>query len=163
MAHLLMQVLVMSIFNKETGRMDLFWSGQIKRWDKNAGLRKLHFLAFWISERLGAGIFSSFCTISSLILSPKFGDRMSDCTGPCKIHARIIFILFPDLHAFEVECEFTETEGRTVIRSVDWNKNGFIFPKTEEERCTDPSCFSHIFRYLASNEQIEVWLIRYSL
>ena len=67
-----------------------------------------------------------------------------------------IFIPFPELHAFKVECEFTETEGRTVIRPVDWNKNGFIFPKTEEERCTDPYCFSHIFKYLASSEEIEV-------
>ena len=67
-----------------------------------------------------------------------------------------IFIPFIELHAFKVECEFTETEGRTVIRSTDWNENGFIFPKTEEERCTDPNCFSHIFKYPASNAQIEV-------
>ena len=66
------------------------------------------------------------------------------------------FLSLAELHAFEVECEFTKTEGRTVIKSVDWNENGFIFPKTEDERCTDPNCFSHIFKYLASNEQLEV-------
>ena len=68
----------------------------------------------------------------------------------------IILIPFPELHAFDVECEFTETEGRTVIRPVDWNENGFIFPNTEEERCTDPNCFSHNFNYLPSNDQIKV-------
>ena len=67
-----------------------------------------------------------------------------------------LFIPFSELHAFAVECEFTETEGRTVIRSVDWNENGFTFPNTEKERCTDPNCFSHIFEYPASNEQIKV-------
>ena len=70
-----------------------------------------------------------------------------------------IFIPFFELHAFEVECEFTEFGGRTVIKSVDWNENGFIFPKSEEERCTDPDCFSHIFKYPVSKDQFQVCFI----
>ena len=61
----------------------------------------------------------------------------------------------PTLHAFEVECIFTESEGRTVLKSEDWTEKGFIFPKNEEERCTDPNCFSHSFSYSASNDQLE--------
>ena len=42
------------------------------------------------------------------------------------------------------------------MKPEDWRQEGFIFPKTEEERCTDANCFSHIFKYLASRDQIEV-------
>ena len=59
------------------------------------------------------------------------------------------------MHAFEVECLFTESDGRTVLKFEDWNEKGFIFPKTEENRCTDPNCFTHTFKYLASDDQIE--------
>merc|ERR1719284_798493 len=40
-----------------------------------------------------------------------------------------------ELHAFQVECEFTDTEGRTVLKPEDWTKMGYIFPKNERERC----------------------------
>ena len=50
---------------------------------------------------------------------------------------------------------FTESEGTTVLKSENWNEKGFVFPKNEEERCTDPNCFSHFFTFSASNDQIE--------
>ena len=55
-----------------------------------------------------------------------------------------------------MECEFYDKEGRTVLKPEDWRQEGFIFPKTEEERCTDPNCFSHAFKYSASADQLEV-------
>ena len=59
------------------------------------------------------------------------------------------------MNAFAVECVFTESEGKTVLKPVDWSKDGHIFPKNEETRCTDPNCFSHTFKYEASNDQLE--------
>ena len=67
----------------------------------------------------------------------------------------MIFIPSVELHAFNVECEFTESEGRTVLKSEDWKEEGFIFPKSQEERCSEPNCFTHSFNYSASNDQIK--------
>ena len=61
-----------------------------------------------------------------------------------------------------MDCVFTDFEGTTVLKSDNWREEGFIFPKTEEDRCTDPNCFSHTFRYAASNEQLKA-LIEQSL
>ena len=69
---------------------------------------------------------------------------------------RRYFIPYYELHAFEVECQFTTEEGRTVLKPKDWRQEGFTFPKAEEERCTDPNCFSHIFEYSASSDQLKV-------
>ena len=66
------------------------------------------------------------------------------------------FIPDNELHAFEVECQFTAEEGRTLLKPEDWRQEGFTFPKTEEERCTDPNCFSHDFKYPASPDQLKV-------
>ena len=67
----------------------------------------------------------------------------------------MIFIPSEELHAFDVECEFTESDGRTVLKSEDWKEEGFIFPKSQEERCSEPNCFTHSFKYPASNDQIK--------
>ena len=66
------------------------------------------------------------------------------------------FILCTGLHAFSVECEFTENEGLTVLKSKGWTADGWTFPETEEERCSEPNCFNHTFEYPASSEQLEV-------
>ena len=60
--------------------------------------------------------------------------------------------------SFEVECEFTEEDGFTVLKPEDWSEDGFNYPKTEDERCTDPNCFSHSFRYDISSDQLDVSL-----
>ena len=62
----------------------------------------------------------------------------------------------PELHAFEVECEFNESQGLTILRPMEWNQNGFTFPETEDQRCSEANCFTHSFEYSASNQQIEV-------
>ena len=49
----------------------------------------------------------------------------------------------PELHAFEVECEFNESQGLTILRPMEWNENGFTFPETEDKRCSEPNCFTH--------------------
>ena len=67
----------------------------------------------------------------------------------------MIFIPCVELHAFNVECEFTESEGRTVLKSEDWKEEGYIFPKSQEERCSEANCFNHSFQYSASNDQIK--------
>ena len=66
-----------------------------------------------------------------------------------------IILLF-DLHAFSVDCVFTEFEGITLLKPENWSEEGFTFPATPEERCTDPNCFSHIVKYSATNNQVEV-------
>ena len=39
---------------------------------------------------------------------------------------------------------------------MEWNENGFTFPETEDQRCSEANCFTHSFEYSASNQQIEV-------
>ena len=66
------------------------------------------------------------------------------------------------MHAFQVECTFTESEGETVLKWEDWNDEGFIFPKSEQVRCKDPNCFTHTYQYSASNDQLDA-LIKQSV
>ena len=61
----------------------------------------------------------------------------------------------PDLHAFSVECGFTENGGVTLLKPKEWTQDGFLFPPNESQRCVDVNCFSHKFEYLASNDQIQ--------
>ena len=60
------------------------------------------------------------------------------------------------MHAFDVECEFNENQGFTVLKPEQWNEKGFTFPPTEDQRCSEPNCFTHTFEYSASDLQIEV-------
>ena len=62
-----------------------------------------------------------------------------------------------DINAFDVECEFGKSEGLTILKPNEWNKDGFTFPPTEDKRCTEANCFTHSFKYPASNGQIEVF------
>ena len=43
-----------------------------------------------------------------------------------------------------------------MLKPEDWKQEGYIFPKSEEDRCTDPNCFSHVFKYPASSDQLKV-------
>ena len=61
-----------------------------------------------------------------------------------------------ELHAFEVECEFNESGGLTVMKPKQWNEEGFTFPPSEDQRCSETNCFTHDFEYSASDYQIEV-------
>ena len=61
-----------------------------------------------------------------------------------------------ELHAFTVECEFTEDKGITYLQPNDWRETGYIFPETENQRCNEANCFSHNFKYGASDDQIHV-------
>ena len=36
-----------------------------------------------------------------------------------------------------------------------WTEDGFTFPPTEDQRCSEANCYSHNFEYSASNDQIE--------
>ena len=67
----------------------------------------------------------------------------------------------PELHAFEVECQFNETQGLTVLKPNEWNENGFTFPPTEDQRCSEANCFTHSFEYSASYQQIQVKIVFY--
>ena len=60
------------------------------------------------------------------------------------------------MHAFDVECEFNENQGFTVLKPEQWTKGGFTFPPTEDQRCSEPNCFTQNFEYSASDLQIEV-------
>ena len=42
-------------------------------------------------------------------------------------------------HAFEVECEFTNTGGHTIIKPKQWSDKSFVFAENQKERCTDPN------------------------
>ena len=68
------------------------------------------------------------------------------------------YMIRPDLelHSFEVICEFTENAGFTVIKPIDWSKNGYTFPEKSESRCTYPNCFNKKIEYGASKGQIKV-------
>ena len=74
--------------------------------------------------------------------------------------ALVFCIPYVELHAFQVECQFTNIEGRSVLKPIDWSNIGYIFPKNERERCSAPNCFSQTFKYQASTNQIEVLIIR---
>ena len=139
MVHLLMQVLATSIFNKAIDQMELFLSGQIQRRDSNMFIYEI----YWPYDMVNV----VQCVLKILFeyIYWILVSSIRNCI-PSK-----------DLHAFEVECEFTDEEGRTVLKPEDWRQEGFTFPKTENERCTDPNCFSHIFKYAASSDQLEVW------
>ena len=43
-----------------------------------------------------------------------------------------------------------------MLKPEDWKQEGYNFPKSEEDRCIDPNCFSHAFKYTASSEQLKV-------
>ena len=62
----------------------------------------------------------------------------------------------PEYHAFDVDCEFNEDGSITVLKPNQWNPEGYIFPPTEDKRCSDANCFTHKFEYSASNDQIKV-------
>ena len=61
-----------------------------------------------------------------------------------------------DYHAFDVECEFNENKGITVLKPSHWTQEGYTFPPTEDQRCSESNCFTHDFEYSASNDQIKV-------
>ena len=96
------------------------------------------------------------------------------------------FMIRPNvkLHSFEVQCEFTESQGQVSTERVVWpnetdgnrtvlqkpNKGITIiktknlndintFPNASARRCTEPNCFTQSIEYHASNEQIEVRMI----
>lgn len=68
------------------------------------------------------------------------------------------FKIRPDAeyHAFDVECEFNEIQGITVLKPNQWLQDGYTFPPTEDQRCSEANCFTHNFEYSASNDQIKV-------
>ena len=59
-------------------------------------------------------------------------------------------------HAFIVECLFTETEGITILKPLDWTKGGYKYPKQDEQRCLEPHCFNHLINYGIDMKQLEV-------
>ena len=68
----------------------------------------------------------------------------------------------PDYHAFDVECEFNENQGITVLKPDQWIKEGHTFPPTDGQRCSEANCFTHNFEYSASNDQIKVRFQNYT-
>ena len=62
-------------------------------------------------------------------------------------------------HAFKVECEFTESEGITIIKPLEWLENGYAYPPRNNNRCFEPNCFTHNFKYGVDLEQIEVNIV----
>ena len=42
------------------------------------------------------------------------------------------------------------------MKPKQWNEDGFIFPPTEDKRCSEANCFAHSFEYFASDDQIQV-------
>ena len=60
-------------------------------------------------------------------------------------------------HAFKVECQFTESEGITIIKPVGWQKNGYAYPSQNNTRCFEPNCNTHNFDYGVDLERIEVF------
>ena len=63
-----------------------------------------------------------------------------------------------ELHSFEVRCEFTNSQGLTILRTKNSNDQN-TFPNASANRCTDPNCFSKSIEYYGSNEQIEVGMV----
>ena len=62
----------------------------------------------------------------------------------------------PKTHAFDVDCEFNENQGITILKPDQWKPEGYIFPPTEDQRCSGANCFIHNFEYSASTDQIKV-------
>ena len=62
----------------------------------------------------------------------------------------------PEEHAFDVDCEFNENQGITILKPDQWKQEGFTFPPTEDQRCKEANCFTHNFEYSASTDQIKV-------
>lgn len=68
------------------------------------------------------------------------------------------FKIRPDAehHAFDVECRFNDDAGITVLKPIQWMQEGYIFPPTEDQRCSGANCFTQDFEYSASTDQIKV-------
>ena len=66
-----------------------------------------------------------------------------------------------ELHAFEVECDFSENKGSTVLKYDEWTDRGYVFPPNENQRCNTANCFLHNFNYSATNAQLEVCYFDY--
>ena len=64
-----------------------------------------------------------------------------------------------DIQAFEVECEFSDGQGVTVMKPKDWKEDGYTFPPEEDYRCEHSNCFMHNLEYDMSLDQIEVLLL----
>ena len=62
----------------------------------------------------------------------------------------------PEYHSFDVQCEFNENQGITVLKPSQWTQGGYTFPPTEGQRCSEANCYTHNFEYSASNDQIKV-------
>ena len=45
------------------------------------------------------------------------------------------------------------------MKPKQWNENGFTFPATENQRCSEANCFTHSFDYAASMDQIQVYVL----
>ena len=84
----------------------------------------------------------------------ELGNRSN---GTFKIRPNIEF------HAFEVECNFNERGGATIMKPKQWNEEGFIFPLAENRRCSEANCFTHNFEYSASDDQIQVRSLRFNM
>ena len=80
----------------------------------------------------------------------EYFDRGHRITGSFKISPD------PEYHAFEVECEFSKNQGVTILKLDQWTPEGYTFPPTEDQRCSEANCFTHNFEYSASNDQIKV-------
>ena len=80
----------------------------------------------------------------------EYFDRGTRNNGTYKIRPSL------DLHSYHVECIFTDKEGFTLLRPIDWKQSGYIFPGNKSERCRDADCFTKMIRYGVNKAQIKV-------
>ena len=98
--------------------------------------------SFFKENLNGSETFASSCM--------EYFDMGNRQNGLYKIRPSLTF------HAFKVECLFTETEGITIIKALDWTNDGFKYPKQDEQRCLEPYCFNHSINYGIDIKQFEV-------
>ena len=60
--------------------------------------------------------------------------------------------------SFEVNCEFEESseKGITIVKPLEWQFHGQIFPPGSSDRCKGANCFTDDIQYGPTLDQIKV-------
>ena len=75
----------------------------------------------------------------------EYFDRGTRIDGTYKIKPSLMY------HSFEVNCEFQESseKGITIVKPLNWQSQGKVFPSSNSHRCKGANCFTDDVKYSA--------------
>ena len=97
----------------------------------------------WIKENLNA-------TATHPATCQEYLDRGETKNGTYTIKPTL------DKHSFKVICEFADSKGFTIIKPINLNETGNVYPPRRNQQCEDDSCFTQSIDYNLDIEQIKV-------